>query len=319
MTENCFPDFIFVGVGKGGTTSMYHYLHAHPQVFLPPIKETNFFITPFLAFDELREDFQHSIKIDIKKYLNSSMPYRHHAWIDQAEDYQALFKNKTADQISGEVCPSYFFEHRSFSAIAKSSRQTKIVLILRHPLARLFSQYKMNVRDGRDVANDFITEIMRDYQKTKKGYGISYNYVEGSLYAPSLRALFEQFDQKQIKILYYEQLQRDTQGLLRELAQFLEIDPKGFPEKLEVFNESGKPKNESLNKMIKQSRWIALLKDVIPTGIKKRLKRSLVDQNATWKIDQKSFDQLYPYFENDILACEKLLAKNLDAWKVLPK
>jgi len=319
MAENWFPDFVFVGVGKGGTTSMYHYLNAHPQVFLPPIKETNYFITPFLSFDELREDFQQSIKIDIKKYLNSSMSYRHHAWVDQEEDYRSLFKHQASDQIAGEVCPSYFFEHRSFAEMAKLSGQTKIVLILRNPLERLFSQYKMNVRDSREVADDFLTEVMNDYRKTKKGYGVSYNYIEGSLYAESLHALFKQFNRDQVKILYYEQLQNNATALLQDLANFLRIDPDGFPAKLEVFNESGKPVNESLNKMLKQSRLIGKLKNVIPSALKKRLKRSLVDQKASWKMDQESFELLLPYFENDIFECEKLLAKNLDTWKLLPK
>ena len=37
------PNFLIIGAGKSGTTSIYEYLKQHPQVFMSPIKETNYF------------------------------------------------------------------------------------------------------------------------------------------------------------------------------------------------------------------------------------------------------------------------------------
>src|SRR5574342_495098 len=37
------PNFIMIGVAKAGTTSFFHYLDQHPQIFVTPIKATNFF------------------------------------------------------------------------------------------------------------------------------------------------------------------------------------------------------------------------------------------------------------------------------------
>lgn len=36
------PTFLIIGVQKAGTTSIYKYLNEHPQVYMSPIKETNF-------------------------------------------------------------------------------------------------------------------------------------------------------------------------------------------------------------------------------------------------------------------------------------
>ena len=47
MTERSrprLPSFLVIGAMKAGTTSLYHYLHAHPQVFMPSIKELDFFV-----------------------------------------------------------------------------------------------------------------------------------------------------------------------------------------------------------------------------------------------------------------------------------
>ena len=37
------PSFIVIGAAKAGTTALYWYLNEHPEVFMSPVKETNFF------------------------------------------------------------------------------------------------------------------------------------------------------------------------------------------------------------------------------------------------------------------------------------
>src|SRR5579872_1954454 len=42
------PNFFLVGAMKSGTTSLYRYLNAHPQVYMSPIKEPNYFCSDFI-------------------------------------------------------------------------------------------------------------------------------------------------------------------------------------------------------------------------------------------------------------------------------
>ncbi|MEL6931203.1 MAG: sulfotransferase, partial [Cyanobacteria bacterium J06600_6] len=37
------PNFLILGVAKSGTTSLYHYLCQHPEIFMSRVKEPNFF------------------------------------------------------------------------------------------------------------------------------------------------------------------------------------------------------------------------------------------------------------------------------------
>jgi hypothetical protein len=37
------PNFFIVGAAKAGTTSLYYYLNQHPEIFLSPLKEPNYF------------------------------------------------------------------------------------------------------------------------------------------------------------------------------------------------------------------------------------------------------------------------------------
>ena len=43
MANKLLPNFLVIGAAKSGTTALYHYLNQHLEVFLTPIKETNFF------------------------------------------------------------------------------------------------------------------------------------------------------------------------------------------------------------------------------------------------------------------------------------
>jgi len=43
MTQVTMPNFIIIGAAKAGATSLYRYPSQHPQIYMSPVKETNFF------------------------------------------------------------------------------------------------------------------------------------------------------------------------------------------------------------------------------------------------------------------------------------
>ena len=55
------PNFFIVGAPKSGTTSLFHYLEQHPEIFIPSIKEPRYFIS-----DQILNT---SDKDPIKEYL----------------------------------------------------------------------------------------------------------------------------------------------------------------------------------------------------------------------------------------------------------
>src|SRR5262245_13866340 len=42
------PNFFVIGAPRSGTTSLYEYLKVHPEIFMSPVKEPDFFIKPSL-------------------------------------------------------------------------------------------------------------------------------------------------------------------------------------------------------------------------------------------------------------------------------
>ena len=49
MRKPPLPNFFVVGTGKAGTTSLYHYLQQHPQIYMSPVKEPCYFASEIRA------------------------------------------------------------------------------------------------------------------------------------------------------------------------------------------------------------------------------------------------------------------------------
>ena len=58
------PNFFLAGVSKGGTTSLYHYLRQHPQVYMCPIKEPMFFGAADLLSEPYRDHVVRQVQRD---------------------------------------------------------------------------------------------------------------------------------------------------------------------------------------------------------------------------------------------------------------
>ena len=121
------PNFIIVGAPKAGTTSLYHYLSEHPQVFMSDPKEVNFFSKEEIEAQGLYyQDFK-------AKDLNS---------------YEKLFNEGIGKKAVGEGSVSYLFYPDTPAKIKASIPEVKIIILLRNPVERGYSHYLMDYRMG---------------------------------------------------------------------------------------------------------------------------------------------------------------------------
>lgn len=129
------PNFLIIGAAKAGTTSLYHYLAQHPQIYMSPIKEPNFF-----ALEERCVDFRGpGDHLYIKQFS-----------VTELERYRSLFQGVTHEQAVGEASPLYLY---SPVAPARSHRyvpEMKLIAILRHPVDRAYSAFLHLLRDERE-------------------------------------------------------------------------------------------------------------------------------------------------------------------------
>jgi len=164
-------DYLIIGAQKSGTTSLHHYITAHLLVAPPRKKEVHF-------FDK-----------HVKK--GSRWYHRHFSW-DKKE-------------LQGEATPYYIFDKNCPSLVHNYHKDIKIIAILRDPVERAFSHYRMNVERGDENLTFMEALQQEDLRITKDAKAMRlYSYKKRGEYASQLDVWYDQFRSEQILTLRYE-------------------------------------------------------------------------------------------------------------------
>ena len=293
-----WPTFFVVGAAKSGTTSLYHYLSQHPDVYMPRNKEPHWFsrVPPF--------------------------PGRGSHPVTSEEEYLGLFKGWSKESVAGEASPSYLWDEKAPYRIKGAVPQAKIIAILRHPAERAYSHYMMDVRlDKQDLS--FREALERDYHAENKGWGVSDQYIDLGFYAEQVQRYVEVFGSTQVKIFLYEDLRENPRALLRSAFEFLEVDP-GYADAIrtdERYNTYSLPRNR-LAKRILRSRLFKsrLARELRARAIANPQIRAQLRQSVLLKEETKSAMDpdcrrfLMDLYRSDIRKLQALLDRELGHW-----
>jgi len=116
------PDFFLVGAPRSGTTALYTYLKSHPEIFMSPIKETQFF-----AADLLGE----------------------HRPIRTWAEYLNCFSGAQSEKRIGEASALYLSSRSAPAAIKAFCATARIIVILRNPVDMMYSLYCLHRASNR--------------------------------------------------------------------------------------------------------------------------------------------------------------------------
>ena len=140
------PNFFLVGAPKAGTTSLYHYLDQHPQIYMSPIKEPHYFSTEIREKNcepELRRMMARD-KAALREYLAGPMRQKRFGGIvERWEDYLGLFDDAEDQPALGEASVCYLWSRTAPQEIAGRIPRARILVMLRDPADRAFSQYRL--------------------------------------------------------------------------------------------------------------------------------------------------------------------------------
>jgi hypothetical protein len=202
------PDFIIVGAMKCGTTTLHSMLDTHPDVFIPK-GELHFFDHDnifehhdFLMFNETNEYWNYpSLKKNPKEM-----------W----EWYTNKFKGKE-NLVKGEDSTIYLASENAAKRIAQQDKPIKIVINLRNPTKRAYSQYYHMLRSGR---------AMYSFEDTLK-YA-PHSIINRSLYKTQIENYLKYIPKKSIKFVIFEDFIKDPKATLKDVSKFLNIDFNKF-------------------------------------------------------------------------------------------
>jgi hypothetical protein len=286
------PNFVVIGAAKAGTTSLHGWLAQHPEIFVPRQKELHFF-----AADWLRE--------------NSKGPGDARVLQDLPPDwdaYLAHYEGAGAARAVGDVSPSYLVAPDAAGAIRARLGDPRIVLLLRDPVQKAFSQYTHLLRDGRETLT-FWEGLQAEPERIGKGYGALWRYLAAAAYLEPTRRYLEAFGCERVKVILFDDLVRDPAAALRELFTFLGVDPGVAIDTSEVRNRSGAPRSPALAALVNHPTLRRLARSVLPVGLVAKAGSKLTTMNTGEKplLDERSRDWLRVQLADDVRALEALL------------
>ena len=135
------PDFMCIGAHKSGTTWLYQQLDAHPDFWMPPVKELHY-------FDQLsRVDRSAPPRCRDERdlrFLESLNSLSAKADID-LENYGRLFEPK-GSLLSGDISPNYStLSSKLIRQIVRYFPSLKVIFLARDPVQRFWSHLSMEV------------------------------------------------------------------------------------------------------------------------------------------------------------------------------
>jgi hypothetical protein len=305
MDKNLFPNLLIVGAAKGGTTALHYALDHHPQVYMSKKKEPGYFVWP---------------EEDLQFINNGKLITQPRFLVNHLEEYLPLFADGRDKKIRGESSTTYLFFYQKAIAnirrIHPAPAQVKIVIALRNPVDRAFSQYMHKLRDGAESLS-FEEALEKEQWRKENNWHFDYQYVERGMYYNQVKAYLENFPS--VKIYLSEDLRSDPSGLVNSLEDFLEIErkPLDFGDELNV---SGAPKVESLNKFLKKKNpFKSFLGKLLPKEMRRKARLKVQSTVYKYNLEKKEMnpetrDKLKNIFREDILKLQDLIGRDLSKW-----
>lgn len=205
-------DFLIAGTQKGGTTALDAYLRNHPEICMASRKEAHFF--------------------DDERYFQHGQAYYH--------EYHSLFKPKRSHRILGEATPIYMYWKPAPARIWQYNPGMKIIIILRNPIERAYSNWYMEQGRNNDSL-PFWDALQSESQRCMDAYPYQhriYSYMDRGFYLEQLERIWNYFPKHQTLILRNEDSKTNPKETLRKVCHFLGVSCFKRVEPKNVFSAS---------------------------------------------------------------------------------
>lgn len=280
------PTFIIAGAPRCGTTSLYRYCAQHPEIYMSPIKEVNYFSTNY------------------------------HDWSEH--DYRQLFEPGRNKSAVGEASPSYLRQEEGPQRIASLIPECQIIVILRDPVSRFLSDFKYSRRFG------FHSEPLSEYLPigSEKEVGVPDHFrirtmKRKGFYAKQLRQYRNVIGDGQVHTFLYDDLVTDAPELIRTLFEVLDVDPEFSPRLQKKHNRSMESRWPTL------ARWTR--GGLVESAVRRIFHRTTADRTlsairhlnsrpSSFVPSKASVQQVREWYGSEIREVEKIVNRPLDDW-----
>jgi hypothetical protein len=266
---NPMPNFLYIGTSKAGSTWLFNALAVHPDVYLASNKGLYYFDQHFA---------------------------KGRAW------YLDHFTGAGDLPAVGEISHSYLSSPQAPARIAELNSSMRLLVCLREPVDRAFSDYLDLVKNG---------QFDGTFEAAQEAFP---RLVQRGLYATHLRAYLEHFPREQIHVQLFDDLRSDAQAYADDVFDYLGIGRLQLPPSaLRSRMPAAKPRSSALAATAKAAS--RTVKRLGLTRLRSRVKRSVAVRQVLYRpyadnrptVDPGMAAQLRTLFAPEVLALDALL------------
>ncbi|MGI8658331.1 MAG: sulfotransferase family protein [Candidatus Limnocylindria bacterium] len=294
------PDFFIVGAPKSGTTAMYQYLRAHPDLYLPERKELRF--------------FGQDLEIRDRRTLTP-------------QEYLAHFVPARQGQLIGTAYVWYLYSKSAAQEIATYAPDARIIAMLRNPTDMLHALHGEHLSNGNEDIRDFTAalEAESDRQARRRipphahlPQGLLYSTVPR--YTEQLERYVRAFGRERVHVIIHDDLAADTGGVYRDLLRFLAVRDDVRPATFDIVNASKKTRSEWLRHLLARPPELPrrIIRAVVPPAVRRRAYRRAQSANIAAAprepMSAATRHRLRALFGEEVERLSGFLGRDLSAW-----
>ena len=278
--QTTIPNFLLVGATKAATTWLYECLQEHPEIYVPDLKEVNYFSR------------------------------RYEQGIDW---YLSFFDNVQSETAIGELSPSYFTSEAAPSRIYELNPNVRLIVMLRHPIQRAYSQYCMELRYN--TVSDNI----------EQEFNLDSNIVRESLYYQQIGKFRRLFPATNFKFIIFDDIKKNPQGVLQDLYHFLGVEPNFVNQAIAKPSYAKQPRQkfqQLYTILVAIYRWLnnnskigrKILNLIKEQGLNEKFHRLNATKKQYPQLSTSKKQELADFYRSDIQQLSQLLDRDLSHW-----
>ncbi len=300
------PDALIIGAPKAGTSALHAALARHPQVYASPVKEPKYYMC---------------CDAPPPTYRGPGDSHSQQEWVWRRQDYTALFDGAASGSVRLESTPFYLYLPSARRRIAEELPQAKLIVIVRDPIDRAYSNWMHLWVDGLEPIADFAEAWRAEDSRIAAGWAPFWHYRRLGRYGQQLDDLLSRVDRDRVLVLRYWHLASEPAKTLNRVSRFLEIAEDQVravpPDNSRPFVEPG-IRASLIGNAIRAG---AAAGTHLPPQIWRRLSKPLVDalqrggpsQRPKLAVEQRT--ALLGEYEDDIATLERVLGESFDDWR----
>ncbi len=289
------PNFFIVGAAKSGTTSLYHYLRQHPQVFMPERKEPSFFM-----------DWEGGVR--------------------SSAEYASLFAPARGKAAVGEASTGYLYAEEAVSRIRGAVPDAKIIMILRNPVDMCFALWRHMGRIGRRGERlGFEDALERESSRMAdpafragcvKSWHGNFYYFHRALYFEQVKRYLDAFGRDRVQIHIFDAFKKDPLGTCRAVFTFLGVIEDFRPD-ITMHNVGAEVRHRGLQKAITSPPpSFEIITATLPSRFSGRLQAWLkaINTKPPPRMEPGTRRKLLEAYARDVESLGRLIGQDLSFW-----